>query len=115
MAPTIPSKVGQASKGQASKTGPTSIIGKKSNLAKEERKRNATKKVQQASEKLDNLRKHHQTIRNRLKEVSKMDVPGANPEVKEQLERIKKELDDSGDALVNYEKDEQRHPRDGAG
>ncbi|KAL5345184.1 hypothetical protein ACLOAV_009553 [Pseudogymnoascus australis] len=69
--------------------------------ARAKRKAQLAIKVEQASDKLEELTKHDEVIKNKLKELRKKYNDGANPQFKEELDAVKIEVDESNDKLMS--------------
>ncbi|KFY68731.1 hypothetical protein V496_00875 [Pseudogymnoascus sp. VKM F-4515 (FW-2607)] len=105
MAPTKPQKVANAKPG--SRAPPKSGVQRtpnaalKASEARAKRKAQIAIKVKQANDKLEELTKHDEVIKNKLKELRKKYNDGANPQFKEELDAVKIEVDESSDKLMS--------------
>ena len=95
------SKAGVAKSG--SRAGHAAKKEKVSMAEKEIRRRRANLKLKQATDKLQEVRKQDETLKNKLKELRKTYNDGANPQVKDELDKLKIEVDMSGDKLMKFE------------
>ncbi|OBT70561.1 hypothetical protein VF21_10370, partial [Pseudogymnoascus sp. 05NY08] len=69
--------------------------------ARAKRKAQIAIKVKQANDKLEELTKHDEVIKNKLKELRKKYNDGANPQFKEELDAVKIEVDESNNKLMS--------------
>ena len=73
----------------------------KTTEARAKRKTEVATKLKQANDKLEELTKHDELIKNKLKELRKNYDNGANPQFKEELDALKIEVDESGNNLMS--------------
>ena len=95
------SKAGEAKSG--SRAGHAAKKEKVSIAEKEIRKRQANLKLKQVTDKLQELRNQDERLKNKLKQLRKTYNDGANPQVKDELHKLKIEVDMSGDKLMKFE------------
>ncbi|KFY32650.1 hypothetical protein V494_07853, partial [Pseudogymnoascus sp. VKM F-4513 (FW-928)] len=69
--------------------------------ARAKRKAELATKVKQANDKLEELTKRDEVLKNKLKELRKNYDNGANPQFKEELDALKIEVDESGTKLMS--------------
>lgn len=81
------------------------MAGGTSSAAKDKRRREAKEKTRLANAKVEEYRKAAEESKRKLEEISKN---GETPELKDEYERLKSEVDGSGDTLMEYEAEANR-------